>query len=343
VICDELHAWSKPSQRKTWAALVSGDATRDRVQTFTITTAGEANERDTGILGPMIDGNERDGELERDTRWALTISRNRESGTLIWNFSAQTEDPNDVAALKRANPASWISTDYLARKSASPELSDAEVLQLHGCVWAEGLRTWIPAEAWERCYEAGAEIPQDASVYVGVDIALVRDSTAVSVAWKRPEDERIVVETHVWAARAGTVAHEQPHGPVIKVSAIEEHLLALTSRYAVQEVLYDKRYFERSAEDLSDAGLTMVVLEQNSAPMADAYQDWFAGCMEGKVVHGGDKVLTAHVMATAAQKTDRGWRVSKIKQSHKIDGCVASVMAHYGAAHGVVADWGVLT
>ena len=39
--------------------------------------------------------------------------------------------------MKLANPASWITRDYLRRQAENPELTDAQVLQLHGCVWAE--------------------------------------------------------------------------------------------------------------------------------------------------------------------------------------------------------------
>ena len=40
--------------------------------------------------------------------------------------------------------------------------------------------------------------------------------------------------------------------------------------------------------------------------------------------------LASHVLGAAATMTDRGWRVSKVRQSQKIDALVASVMAIYG-------------
>ena len=47
----------------------------------------------------------------------------------FWTRSCGTA----MKALKLANPASWISTDYLHRQAENPELTDAQVLQLHGC------------------------------------------------------------------------------------------------------------------------------------------------------------------------------------------------------------------
>jgi phage terminase large subunit-like protein len=47
----------------------------------------------------------------------------------------------------------------------------------------------------------------------------------------------------------------------------------------------------------------------------------------------GDAVLTAHVLNAAAHVDPSGhWKVRKIKQSHKIDGLVASVIAYSCAA-----------
>jgi hypothetical protein len=54
----------------------------------------------------------------------------------MWAYEAPTTDPRDVEAMKLANPASWISKEFLCRQAEDPELPDAAVLQLHGCVWA---------------------------------------------------------------------------------------------------------------------------------------------------------------------------------------------------------------
>jgi hypothetical protein len=43
-------------------------------------------------------------------------------------------------------------------------------------------------------------------------------------------------------------------------------------------------------------------------------------------------VLSAHVAAAAGTMTDRGWRVSKLKQTNPIDALAALVLATYFAA-----------
>jgi phage terminase large subunit-like protein len=78
--------------------------------------------------------------------------------------------------------------------------------------------------------------------------------------------------------------------------------------------------------------MTVVSLEQSSKAMADAYQGLFEAVTSGRIEHPNDPVLNAHVASTAAELTDRGWKVRKLKQGgHKIDALVAMVMATYRA------------
>ena len=327
VVCDELHAWTTPSLRRAWGAFVSAAGARDFRQVFAITTAGDAHERENSILGMLVDMNETRGDIE--TEPGLTISRNHAARTLVYNYSAPTTDRHDVAALKLANPASWISEEYLREQAESPALASSEVLQLHGCVWAAGVGAWIPADRWHALLEPDAVIPEGETVCVGVDVGLVHDTTAVVMAWKRP-DETVLVESTVFSADYNATADIYVDGGTIQLEAIEKHILGLSERYSVAEVAYDPRFFEGSAQRLAET-LVCIPVHQSSAPMADAYQAFYAAVMEGRVAHNGGKVLSAHVMSTAAEKTDRGWKIRKLRQSQRIDATVAAVIVSWRA------------
>jgi len=336
-ICDELHAWNTPTRRRVWTSLTTGGAARAHTQVVTITTAGDASTRETGILGRLIDRNEQAGDVEHP-HGGLTVSRNTEAATLVFNYSAPTADPADTAAMKLANPASWVTDEFLARQAVNPELSTAEVLQLHGCVWASGIDAWIDTANWETCREP-FDIPDGAAVHVGVDVGIRRDSTAVAVAWQH--DDRTYLRATVWSAVEGVPAHVFTPGGRVDLGVIEDHIRHLHRRFAVQSVWFDPRFFVRSSEILADDGLPMVELEQSSASMADAYQGFYEATLNGTVRHPGDPVLTAHVANTAAEKTDRGWKVRKMRQSGRIDATVACVMALHGATQssGVWVGW----
>lgn len=333
VIVDELHAFTTPKRVKAWGVLNTGGGARRHRQAFSISTAGEAQDRHTSPLGLLLDRNEDFGECERPHE-GLTISRNFKARTLVYNYSAPTTDPTDVAAMKLANPASWITPEYLAEQAASPELSPAQVLQLHGCVWADAAGVWIPAPEWEGCR---AEFPGEPAagvpVWVGIDVGLVHDSTAVSLAWLDGGTSH--VSTHVWAAERDAVAHEYVPGGRMDLEIIERYVLGLARRLNVQAVAYDPAFFERSASELSKAGLNVVDVPQGSGAMAQAYQRFYADVREGRLRHPGDPVLTDHVTNTAAELTDRGWKVSKLKAHRRIDATVATAMAHWFAANSV--------
>ena len=321
VVCDELHAWSKPSQRKAWAALTTGGGARKNTQTFTISTAGDANERESGILGRMIDRNESVGDIEKHP--GLTISRNFDAQTLIYNYSAPTKDPANTKAMKLANPASWITEEYLARQAANPELSAEEVLQLHGCVWVAGSSAWISSEWWQSSIERGVKIPDGARVSLGVDIGIVNDASAVVTAWQRPDDGKVVVEAKIWTPQPGRN---------VDLADVEAYIRRLALRLNVAGVFYDPRFFERSAQELDAEGVVMVTMQQNSSVMSDAYQTIFAMLGEGNIRHAGnDPEFAAHALGVSAQMTDRGWKISKIRQRQRIDALVAATMAVYGA------------
>jgi hypothetical protein len=107
---------------------------------------GEAAFRHDSILGKILDAGLDSDDVERTP--GLSICRLQDAGTLVWAYEAPTVDPHDVDAMKLANRASWVTKAYLRRQALDPELTDAQVLQLHGCVWAAGETTFIAPEAW---------------------------------------------------------------------------------------------------------------------------------------------------------------------------------------------------
>ncbi|MFN0092908.1 MAG: terminase large subunit domain-containing protein [Acidimicrobiales bacterium] len=328
VVMDELHAWTTPGLKKLFAALTTGGGSRSNAQAFTITTPGDAETRDSSILGRLIDGNEAAGEVERGE--ALTVSRNFVGQTLVFNYSAPTRDRQDVRAVKKANPASWITVEYLKRQAANPELSDGEFLQLHAGVWASGRDVWVDDETWDKLEVAGLEVPAGASVAVGLDASLTYDTTACAVAWLL-EDGRVGHVSHVWAARRDVAAHELADGGRIDLAVVERHVAELAARLDVRLVVYDPRFFERSAQILTEEHGLLCVSFNQQAKMPEAAQLWYADVQAAGVAHDGCRVLREHVLATGAEKTDRGWRLSKIRQARPIDAHVAAVMAHWGA------------
>lgn len=323
VICDELAQWTTPSLRKAWAALTTGGGARRAPQTFVITTAGDALERDRGILGGMMNRLLAAGEVVKRT--GLTISRDAKSKRCMYAFEASSESPEDV---KAANPASWITEAFLAEQAANPELTRSEYLQLHANIWADGDEVWI--QGWD-ALEAGP-IPLGVEVFVGVDVGISHDTTAVVKAWKNPDNGKVRLESHVWATHGEAIAHEHvDYGEYLKLERIEDYVRQMTREYVVLEVCADPHYFLQSIQTLRGEGINVFPLDQGSKNMASAYQMFYDSATERAIEHDGDPVFAGHVKATTARMTDRGWKVSKAQYHRRIDALVAAVMAHWRA------------
>lgn len=330
VIVDELHAWQAPRLRRAWAALTTAGGARKSAQVFTITTAGESHTRDTGILGRLIDGNERQGDVEKTG--ALTVSRNFAGRTLVWKYEAKTTDPFDTAAVKAANPASWITEDYLAKQAANPELSPDEFLQLHACVWSSGSRrAWIPRGQWQQLEVPDLTIPDDAELFIGIDAALNDDCLAVAFSWRIPDSERIGVKCHVIGAKRGVPCHElvaeRSMDPRIAIEVVQD----LAKRHKIREVAYDPNRFELAARILDEEGFTVVDAWGKRANQTRAWAAWYDGVTTQRIAHDGDLVLAEHVTHAEAEHTENGWKVRKIRGQGrvKIDALVAAAMASW--------------
>ena len=147
----------------------------------TITTAGEAANRHDSLLGGILDAATALDADDLEHKQGLTIARLRAASTLVYSYEAPTSDPHDVA-MKQANPASWITLDYLRRQAKNPELTDAQVLQLHGGVLAESSSTWIPPAAWQACANFARRIEPGEQVVLAFDGSQRRDSTVLVAA-----------------------------------------------------------------------------------------------------------------------------------------------------------------
>lgn len=331
VICDELHAWTKPSLRKVWAALTSAGGARKRRQVFTISTAGEAKDRKEGILGRMIDGNEAavGDDLEKPDK-GLKISRNFAAQVLIYNYSAPTLDPHDIPAMKLANPASWITPDYLKRQAADPELSDAEVLQLHGCVWATGERTWLdPALVVPLAKPRTKKRMKGVEVVLAFDGSYSRDSTVLygATVEKRPY---LWVES-LWekppgAARTWRISRLDADAAVVE--AME--------KYHVVELAPDPPGWHREIEEWEETYGEVVVRFETNQPrrMGPACDDFEQAVRGEEFTTDGHEALIRHLGHCVPKRRGAYTVVTKEEPDSplKIDVAVGAIIAYHRAA-----------
>lgn len=330
VVFDELHAVVKPGQEETWSAMSTGDGAREQPFTMPITTAGF--DKDT-VLGRLFDYALASDTAEIERRPGCVIVRDPQAGFLmVWYGISDEDDYDDFDVVKKANPASWITPKYLARKRKDPKVSDADYQRLHCNRWTAAREVWLPT--WAALTRKGIAPTPGCDVWLGIDVGLTNDSTAVALAWRHSADQ-VGVIARIFANRGDTIAHEYFDGGKINWDVVESYIRGHFKRYNVKAIAYDPQYFQRSAATLAGEGMPMVELVQASAPMGRAYASLYGAVKDVRIVHDGDPVLAGHVAATAAVMTERGWSVKKLRSKRKIDGTVAVAAAHTFAAQPV--------
>jgi len=145
------------------------------------------------------------------------------------------------------------------------------------------------------------------------------------------DDERVVVEAEVFTPKGD--------GTALDLAVVEAAIRANADRYVVQACVYDRWSFERSAQDLTDFGLTMVEQPMTAQRMTVASQNLFEAITSGVIAHSGDPVLTAHVRAGATKAHEHGWRLVKGKTRRPIDALVALALAYSSIDTAVVRCW----
>ncbi len=335
-IVDEWWLFEHARERESYTALAQALHKRlGQSWLLAITTAGW-NKRSQ--LGETYTEALKHPKLEVRNDGCLLVLRDSQAGFLMHWFGlaeGANLDIEDPQLIRACNPAAWVSPAALLRELHRPDVDEHDWRRLHLNQWVASREAWLPAGCWAGL-GSDSEIPEGAEIYAGVDVGWTHDSTAV--AWAhRLEDGRIILRAHVWTtdpddpalkAGRGRETIEYVSGGKMRLELVENFIRQLRSEYRIREVAFDPNYFARSAEILEDEGLTLVEFLPFSSPMRAAWQAFYQAAVEGKLTHDRDPVLAAHIDAAAADKTEQGWKVRKLKSSSRIDALAAAVMAH---------------
>lgn len=318
-ICDEVHEWGDVGSNKARVHTVISKSTRKRNtrrgagRVLNLSTAGF--DVDHSLLGAMY------------KRGLRALQDPSTAPRLLFDWQEAPEgldydNPEDRAKAVRAASAGadvmWKVADRV-NDWGKPSMPRHEWLRYFANKWVgQADESWLKehAGAWEAC-RGDAEIPQDASVVVAVDMALRRDSIAVVTAWKRP-DGRVAVQARIWNPDGGKLDH---------LAVVDYIRHELTERFQIAEITYDPRFFEVPARMLEDEGFNLVEFPQSPERMAPACGQALEAIVGGLVVHDGDPDLAAHVKAAVMKANERGFTLSKGRSKRKIDACIALVIA----------------
>src|SRR6266496_4085550 len=311
-LVDELH---RHPSAELYGVFMDGLGPRGG-RMLTISTAGATQDSPLGLLrakAHSLPGFSRDEDAK--TNYARS-----EDGTFVlheWCLSAD-DDVDDLAVVVKANPASWHTEETLRRRHDSPSMTPWQWRRFACGIWTEGEEPWLNPATWDALADPDMEISTGEPVWLGVDIGVRHDSTAVAIVAGRGGGKV--------AARA--IIMRPPASGALPLETVEQTLRELCETYNVQQVAFDPWAFRRSAELLTSEGLPMVEFPQSPERMANASANLYQLIDSGQLVHDGDPYLRAHVVAGVTKETERGWRLVKDpKLSRPIDALIALAMA----------------
>lgn len=191
--------------------------------------------------------------------------------------------------------------------------------------WYDGVDSWLGSNG--RLIWDGLQDPYDfvagAPTWVGVDVGLKRDSTAV-VAVQRDDKGLIRAEARFWLPTS-----DEP----VDVTDVMEHIRELSRAYDLQAVSFDARFFDVPAKMLDDEGLPMVEVPQSVEGMTRVCGALLEIIKRSEMRHNGDETLTTHVLNAVPRFNERGFTLQKSKSRGRIDGVIALALAVDRAQH----------
>lgn len=346
VLVDEIHVWKG---RDLWEALKSGMVKTSGTLMVIATTAGR--------------GSENLGFAEYDYARRVALGEIDNPAYLPIIFEADpAADWQDEAEWHRVNPGLAHGFPNLnglrnAAKEAEHRPADRHAFkQFNLNIWQAHSRDPLFDMA---TYDAG-KIPLDVTdpdaveefftgleevpCFLGVDLSINGDLTAVVAAWRNPDG---TITAHPWffvpgddlkgrAERDG-VPYEQwkadglitvIDGPVIEPDEVENQIRELCARFDVSGIYFDPMFAPVMMQRLLDDGFPAIEFPQRITTMGPAI-----GVLE-RVVNGrslrhtGHPVLRHHFDSVVASRNDTGLvRMHKGKKTDRIDGAVAAAMA----------------
>lgn len=342
VLVDEIHVWKG---RDLWEALKSGMVKTSGTLMVIATTAGR--------------GSENIGFEQYDYARRVAIGEIDNPAYLPIIFEADpAADWQDEAEWHRVNPGLKHGFPNLnalrtAAKEAEHRPADRYAFKQFN------LNVWM-AHSRDPLFDMGvydegqvdldfgdlAHLP----CFIGVDMSVNGDLTAVIAAW-RHDDGRISV--HPWFFVPGDdlksrserdrVPYEQwrddchviaVDGPVIDPETVEAHIRELCAdNDNVQEIAFDPHLARMTMQRLHDDGLPAIEMRQGPLTMGPAIGT-LERIVNGRMLrHSGHPVLRHHFDSVVASRNDTGLvRMHKGKKTDRIDGAVAAAMAVARAA-----------
>jgi phage terminase large subunit-like protein len=353
-IVDELHVLA---DRDAIDNVETATSARSQPVVVKITTAG--------VRGATV------WEEERADAVAVVEGRATDDAMLVLIYTLdEGDDPFDEAVWPKSNPNLGVSVrlDILREQAELAKRSPgklASFLRYRMNIPTSVATAAIDIDEWDRNADP-PNIPDGARVYAGLDLASVRDLTALLVVYRDPEG-LYHVEARFWCPEEGIETRSRKDGVpyvdwardgyltptpgnVTDYAFVREEVREIAGRWQVVEIGADRWNATQLATDLQQDGASVVFVPQTGLGLGPAWRELERLMLDGKLRHGGHPIL--RWMAGNVQvETDAAGnqRPSKARSAERIDGMVAldmalgRAMAHLDAKPSVYTERGFRT
>jgi phage terminase large subunit-like protein len=350
-IIDEYHAHKTD---KVYEVIDTATGSRRQPLKFTITTAGD------NLEGPCFKQhgyceNVLEGIFEDDSLFCFLAGLDPDDQKTWFEEKCWIKaNPNLLVSVK---------IDDLRDKAQTAKNMNSKLngfLTKHLNVWVAGGGTkLIKPEDWATCVGYSLEgidpkILRDRTLerlrgrrcVAGMDLSSKVDLTAyVKLFFPTPEDplwivvpeffvpsenvaERVKkdhVQYDIWIREGFITATE---GNVVDYDVIKRKIIADKDLFELEEVAFDPWNATQIANQLTEAGVTMVEFRQGYASMSDPTKNLEVLVKKKKIAHLADPVLRWNINNLITKEDEAGnIKPNKRKKIEKIDGAVALIMA----------------
>jgi phage terminase large subunit-like protein len=217
--------------------------------------------------------------------------------------------------------APWQTDAWVA--DSRRQLRPAQFLRMIENRWTASEESFINIAEWDACVSPEL-MPQlfnrSLSCFGGVDASVKHDSCALALCtWSQPY-QRVELVAH-------RIFQPTPEHPIDFEAEVEATLLEWKRNFNVRQILYDPYQMASSAQRMVREGVPMVEFPQTVPNLTEASSNLYQKIKYRNLAVYPDEAIRLAVSRAVAIESNRGWRIGKDKQTHRIDIVIALAQA----------------